>query len=199
MNLFPACLPVLDGLTKRTAERIADLIVETGVSRVVFAEMPPTYRHLLVALERAPRRIDVYATWYNSFMMSSPRSWKSLVELKQLVTDRRIKKIGFAKSGMAEVFNRLGVPSSFVLHAIDKTPAGASDPLPGGPHLGVAAVSLARWRKLPFAMLAAATEIPAPWYTWPAQTIRLRNLHGNCGSTRASDVSPSLRTRCPGT
>jgi hypothetical protein len=160
VNLFPACLPVLDGLTKRTAARIADLILETGVSRVVFAEMPRTYKYLLDALERGPRKIEVYATWYNSFMMSSPRSWKSLVELKELVVDRRIKKIGFAKSGMADVFNRLGVPASFVVHAIAKTPSGASDPLPGGPHLGVAAVSLARWRKLPFAMLAAATEIP---------------------------------------
>ncbi len=37
---------------------------------------------------------------------------------------------------------------------------GPSQPLPGGPHLGIWAVRLARWRKLPYAMLAAATELP---------------------------------------
>ena len=53
VNLFPTCLPVLDGLTRRSAARIADLIVATGTSRVVFAEVPPTYLHLLDALARA--------------------------------------------------------------------------------------------------------------------------------------------------
>jgi hypothetical protein len=159
VNLFPACLAVRDGLTRRSAGRVAELILQTGTSRVVFAELPATYAHLLTALEQAPRKIDVYVTWYNSFMMSSERSWKSLVELKQLVAQRRIKKIGFAKSGMAEVFNRLGIPASLVLHAISKTPRAASEPLAGGPHLGIAAVDLGRWRKLPYAMLAATTEI----------------------------------------
>ncbi len=53
LNLFPTCLPVLDGLTRRSAARIAELIVATGTSRVVFAEVPPTYMHLLEALARA--------------------------------------------------------------------------------------------------------------------------------------------------
>lgn len=159
VNLFPACLGVLDGLTKKSAQHVADLILQTGTSRVVFAELPPTYIHLLDALAHAPRKIDVYVTWYNSFMMSSERSWKSLVGIKQLAAERRIKKIGFAKSGMADVFQRLGIPASFIVHAINKIPQAASTPLAGGPHLGLTAVSLARWRKLPFAMLAAATEI----------------------------------------
>jgi hypothetical protein len=145
-NLFPTCLPVLDGLTKHSAAHVADLIVQTGA-------------HLLKALEQTGRKIDVYATWYNSFMMSSSRPWKSLMALKQLVADKRIKKIGFAKSGMAEVFNRLGISSSFVVHAVAKTPSAASEPLLGGPHLGIAAVNLSIWRKLPFVMLAAAAEI----------------------------------------
>ena len=127
VNLFPTCLPVLDGLTRRSAARIADLIVATGTSRVVFAEVPPTYLHLLDALARAPRKIDVYATWYNSFMMSSPRSWTRLKELKQLVAAKRIQKIGFAKSGMAEVFRRQNIPASLVLHAVLQNPAGAVD------------------------------------------------------------------------
>jgi hypothetical protein len=160
VNLFPTCLPVLDGVTKRSAARIAELIVATGTSRVVFAEIPPTYLHLLDALAQAPRKIDVYVTWYNSFMMSSARSWTRLKELKQLVAEKRVRKIGFAKSGMAEVFRRQNIPASLVLHGVPKVPTGPSVPLAGGPHLGVAAVNLAIWRKLPFAMLAATTEIP---------------------------------------
>ncbi len=159
-NLFPVCLGVLDGVTRRTAPRIADLIAQTGVSRVVFAEFPKTYIHLLDALERTGRKIDAYVIWYNAFMMLNDRHWKTLSGIKQLVAERRIRKIGFAKSGMAEVFQWMQIPSSFVLHAIAKTPWAASEPMQGGPHLGVAAVNLAVWRKLPFAMLAAATEIP---------------------------------------
>jgi hypothetical protein len=158
-NLFPACLPAPDGLTKRSAARVADLIVQTGASHVVLAELPETYSHLLGALEQTGRKINVYAMWYNSFMMSSARPWKPLVPLKQLVAEKRIKKICFAKSGMADVFNRLAVSSSFVLHAMAQTPSAASVPLPCGPHLGIAAVNLSIWRKLPFAMLAAAAEI----------------------------------------
>lgn len=160
-NLFPVCLPVEDGLTRRSAARVADLILQTGASRVVLSEFPPTYIRLLDALRSARRKIDVYAIWYGSFMQSGERrGWPMLNQLKELVSEGRIKKLGFAKSGMAEVFNRLGISSSFVLHAVAKPPLPASEPLPGGPHLGIAAVNLARWRKLPFAMLAATTEIP---------------------------------------
>ena len=147
-------------MTKRTAPRIADLIAQSGVSRVVFAEFPATYIHLLDALERTGRKIDAYTIWYNSFMMLSERHWTTLLGVKQLVAEKRLKKLGFAKSGMAEVFQRLQIPSTFVRHAVAKTPRTASEPLPGGPHLGLAAVNLAVWRKLPFAMLAATTEIP---------------------------------------
>lgn len=159
-NLFPVCLGVLDGLTKRSATYIADLIAQSGVERVVFAEFPKTYIHLLDALERVGRKIDVYTIWYNAFMMLNDRHWERLCTIRQLAEAGRIRKIGFAKSGMAEVFEHLGVPSAFVLHAIEKTPREASEPMAGGPHLGVAAVNLAIWRKLPFAMLAATTEIP---------------------------------------
>jgi hypothetical protein len=159
-NLFPACLPILDGLTRRSAARVADLIVQSGASRVVFAGLQESYLALLGALERTGRKIDVYAMWYDSFMMSSARSWKLLVALKQLVAEKRIRKIGFAKAGMADAFDRLHIPSAFVMHAVAKTPLTASTPLPGGPHLGIAAVNFSIWRKLPFAMLAACTEIP---------------------------------------
>jgi len=159
-NLFPACLSVADALSPRSAQRVADLLLQTGATRFVFAEMPRTYLHLLAALERAGRKVNVYATWYNSFMMSSQRSWKSLVALKQLVAEGRIRKIGFAKTGMAEVFNRQGVAAAFIAHAINKVPAASSMPLAGGPHLGLTAVNLSVWRKLPYASLAATTQIP---------------------------------------
>ncbi len=159
-NLFPACLSVGDAMTKHSAERVADLLLQTGVDRFVFAEMPRTYLHLLSALERAGRKVAVYATWYNSFMMSSQRSWNSLVDLTKLVAAGRVRKIGFAKTGMADVFNRRGIPAAFLAHAINKVPTTSSAPLAGGPHLGLTAVNLSIWRKLPYATLAATTEVP---------------------------------------
>ena len=110
VNLFPACLAVRDALTRRSAARIADLILQTGTSRVVFAELPATYAHLLTALRNAPRKIDVYATWYNSFMMSSERSWKSLVALQANGGPKADQKNRFCQVGHGRRIQSAGHP-----------------------------------------------------------------------------------------
>jgi len=160
-HLFPVVLPVKDALTRRSAERVAALLIETGASKVVISGFPLSFVHLIEALRRAPRPIDVYGLWHGSFVQSNESyNWRSFVTLKELAASGRIRKVGFVKTGMADVFNRLRIPASFVLNAIDRLPPGPSRPLPGGPHLGLWAVRLARWRKLPYAMLAATTELP---------------------------------------
>lgn len=158
-NLFPVSLPVRNGLTKRSARRVADLLIQTGASHFVFGGLPPTHVRLIEALRQAGQT-NLYALWYGNFMQSGASlEWRAFCAIKHLLTEKKIRKIGFAKSGMAEAFQRLNLPASFVLNAIDQVPAAPSQPEAGGPHLGIAAVNLRLWRKLPFAMLAAAAEI----------------------------------------
>lgn len=160
-HLFPVVLPVKDALSRRSAAHVAELLIESGATKVVISGFPLSYVHLIDALRHAPRRIEVYGLWHGSFVQSNEGyNWRSFVKLKELAACGAIRKVGFVKTGMADVFNRLNIPASFVLNAIDQLPPGPSQPLPGGPHLGLWAVRLARWRKLPYAMLAATTELP---------------------------------------
>jgi hypothetical protein len=160
IHLFPTCLPVADGLTRRSARRIADLLLSTGARRIVFSGFPESYQHLVAALAHASRA-RLYALWHGNFMQSAANhEWQSFCAIKRLASEGRLHKIGFVKSGMADAFQRIGIPAAFVINSIDILPASPSTPDPGGPHLGIAAVNLNLWRKLPFAMLAAAGEAP---------------------------------------
>ncbi len=108
-------------------------------------------------------RIEVYALYFSSLMQQGERgSWLSLRLLMDLAHAGTIRRVGFAKAGMAEMFTSLRIPASFVSSAVFQIPPGPSAPRPGGPHLGIWAVNTSVWRKLPFAMLAAARDIPAP-------------------------------------
>lgn len=160
-NLFPVVLPVKDSLTRRSAERVAVLLRESGTRRVVVSGFPQTFVRLVEALRQGSQPIEVYGLWHGSFVQSNENyNWRSFVALKDLAQRGLVSKIGFVKSGMADALQRLGIRASFVLNAIDQMPERASTPLAGGPHFGLWAVRLAAWRKLPYAMLVAATAVP---------------------------------------
>lgn len=160
-NLFPMSLPVNDDLVPRTAQQLADRLAETGVRRIVISGLPWTYLHLIDALRRRHPQIECRIFWLGSLMQSGEQTnWKAFCQVNRLAREGAICKVGFAKSGMAELMQGLGIRSSFVLSAIDRMPVAASEPDAGGPHLGVWAVNMKVWRKTPFAMLAAAREIP---------------------------------------
>ncbi|MBL9125176.1 MAG: hypothetical protein JNG90_16180 [Planctomycetaceae bacterium] len=160
-NLFPVILPVKDSLNRRSAERVAELLRATGARRVVISGFPLSFVHLVEALRHGPRPLEVFGLWHGSFVQSNENyNWRSFVTLKDLAERGLVSKLGFVKTGMAEALQRLGIRASFVMNAIDETPAGPSTPLAGGPHFGLWAVRLATWRKLPYAMLVAATAVP---------------------------------------
>jgi hypothetical protein len=160
VNLFPAVLPVLDGLTARSARHVAELLAQTGATRVVLSGLPASYVHLVAALKRY-RGIRLYLLWHGSFMQANAsHEWRLLCTAKRLASEGQFCKMGFVKAGLAEAFARQGLPTAFVLNAIQAIPPGPSTPDAGGPHLGISAVNLNLWWKLPFAMLAACAEIP---------------------------------------
>lgn len=158
VNLFPVVLPLRDGLTHRGARAIVELLIGTGASRFVMSGLPPSYEHLVRPLQAAGA--SLYVLWHGSFMQSSANhEWQSFCLLKRLLREGLVHKVGFVKAGMADAFKRLELPATFVMNAIGQAPPAASTPEAGGPHLGIAAVKLNLWRKLPFAMLAACGDI----------------------------------------
>jgi hypothetical protein len=160
-NLFPVSLAIDDIVTPNNAPEIANLLLDSGCRRLVIHSFPLSYIHLIDALHRMDRSVEIFAVWYSSFLQASERyGWRSFRAVKELTAHGHIRKLGFAKAGMAEVMNRMGIPAGLVLSTVPKIPAGPSLPNEGGPHLGLYAVRLAIWRKLPYAMLAATTAIP---------------------------------------
>jgi hypothetical protein len=160
-HLFPIVLPIPSRVTPRAAARVADLLIESESPRIVYGAFAPGMLPLVEHLARARPGLEQYALYHSSLMQQGERtSWQSLRMLIDLTRAGTMRRIGFVKAGMAELLQSIGVSASFVRNAIHEIPTGPSTPQPGGPHLGIWAVNSSVWRKLPFAMLAAAREIP---------------------------------------
>lgn len=160
-QLFPCVLPIAPVLTRRGAARLAALLHATGVPRVVFGSFTTGMRPLVEALAQTQPRLELLALYHSNLMYQTQRSnWTSLRLLMDLARSGKIQRIGFVKAGMAELFRRMSIPACFVANAVERIPTGAAPLRPGGPHFGIWAVNSAVWRKLPFAMLGAAREIP---------------------------------------
>lgn len=189
-SLFPVWLPIRDNLTRASAGSIADLLIETGCEKFVVQAFPLSYAELIDAVHERRPGIEFYAIWYGSFHQSGERyGWRSFRLVKQLAAEGTIRRLGFAKVGMAEVMNGLGIPASLVLSTVPKPPNGPSVPDAGGPHLGVWAVNLSNWRKLPFAMLAAAGMIEGATVHLSGADDRVREF------ARELDIPASIRAQ----
>jgi hypothetical protein len=176
-HLFPVVLPIPSRLTARAAARVARLLIASETPRVVYGAFAPGMLALVEQLAHACPRIEQYALCHSSLMQQGERtSWLSLKMLMELARAGTIRRIGFVKAGMAELLQAIGVPASFVGNAIHAIPAGPSTPRPGGPHLGIWAVNASVWRKLPFAMLAAARTIPGAQVTIGGANARVREF-----------------------
>jgi hypothetical protein len=150
------------------------LLKDSGVPRIVFGAFAPGMLPLVQALGQPHSRVELFALYFSSLMQQGERgSWQSLRLLMDLARAGTIRRIGFAKAGMAEFFESQGVPASFVSSAVFQVPKGPSMPRPGGPHLGIWAVNSAVWRKLPFAMLAAVREVPGARVTMSGANSRV--------------------------
>jgi hypothetical protein len=124
------------------------------VPSVVIQGFPGTYKYLIEALNQLT--IPVYAIWHGGFVQSDEDyGWDGFRTLVEYCRAGKIKKLGFVKKGMEQVFKRIGLPSGFVMNYLPEIPDGPSTPLPGGPHIGI----WANFRKRPFAMMAAGKLI----------------------------------------
>lgn len=158
---FPFVLPLCHRLSELSSRRLADLLRETGVRRIVLSGYSPDMHRLTLTLSRRHPQLALFAYWHSSLMQAGERTgWQGLTRLVELTRERRLRRLAFAKAGMAELTSQLGADSVFLPTFVPGLPEGPSAVRPGGPHLGLWAVNSEVWRKLPYAMLAAARQLP---------------------------------------
>lgn len=155
---FETCLEIDDTLDIVRATKYAQLLASSGCSRIVFNGFPLTYRYLVRALRSRFQEIDLFATWHGNFMQArEDYSWQSLQLVLDFAKDGAITRVGFAKDGMAEIMaNSLGIETAFVPNYVRKIPEASSEPLAGGPHIGLWSLWGDNWQKPPYSMLIAS-------------------------------------------
>ncbi len=161
-QMFDVLLDIPDTLEPESALHYAELIEATGCSKVVLSGFPVSYRYLVLALRHKFPRIKILAVYhgnYNQYREDYDRL--SFSTLLNLAKAGKIDKLGFVKAGMAEVITAgTGVRTGFLMNWIDRIPEKPSEPLAGGPHLGLWLLWSGNWQKPPFTMLASSLLIP---------------------------------------
>lgn len=160
-ELFDNLYLVPDDLDRKRADYYARLFIESGVPSLTIQGFPKTYIHLVKALRRLASRLPLYVIYHGNFLhMREDYDWQVLKEVIGLHRSGEIAKIGFVKQGMAEIMNQAGIRSAFISNLVRQVPEGPSQPLDGGPHIGIWAQPDGSWKKSPYAMLAALKMLP---------------------------------------
>jgi len=158
-SLFDYLYEIDDNLDKTSGEYFAKLIIQSGCPCVVIQGFPLTYIHIVNSLNRIEPLLPVYIIWHGNFLHTSEDyAWEGFKIIRKLCLERKVKKLGFVKKGMAEVMASTGLPTGFILNMIRDIPQAASIPLPGGPNFGIWLIQ-DDWKKLPYSMLAASSLI----------------------------------------
>ena len=161
-QMFEFLLEIKDNLDPGTASHYADLIAETGCSKVVISGFPVSYRYLVLALKQRHPKIRIFIIYhghYNQYREDYDRlSYSTMLNLAKA---GKVDKLGFVKAGMAEVVSAgAGVKTAFLMNWVEQIPEKPSQPWDGGPHLGMWLLWSGNWQKPPFTMLASSLLIP---------------------------------------
>ena len=150
-----------DTLDEQNSLYYAELFRSARPPSITIQGFPTTYYHLVKALHKTAPDLPIYVIWHGNFLHSKEDlSWESFNLVKALSEEGAIKKVGFVKMGMAEVMKTTGMPAYFVMNLVRRIPTQASQPLLGGPHVGIWAEPDYGWKKLPYVMLASLSLMP---------------------------------------
>ncbi|MBM9513717.1 hypothetical protein [Desulfogranum marinum] len=158
-NLVPHCLLIKDSLNEYSARRYANLLMRSGCTKVLISGFPLSYELLAQQLKVKTPDVEIYVFWHSSFLQSDEDyAWHSFLTMNRLHKEGVVKKLGFAKKGMAEAVARTGAKTGFIANYVRRVPEGKVRPLRDTPHIGLWALAPI-WRKTPYAMLAAAAML----------------------------------------
>lgn len=163
-ELFNSVYTIPDDLDRPQAEYYARLFREAGVPSITIQGFPRSYVHLVKAMRKIAPQISIYVIYHGNFLhMREDYDWRVFRLILDLHAQGEIAKIGFVKQGMAEIMSKAGVKSGFILNMVGRIPEGPSQPLPGGPHVGIWGQPDWSWKKSPYAMLAALKLVPGAY------------------------------------
>lgn len=158
-NLVSHCLFIEDKLNEYSASRYADLLVHSGCTKVLISGFPLSYELLVRRLREKAPDVEIYVFWHSSFLQSDEDYvWHAFLTMSRLHKEGVIRKLGFAKKGMAEAVARTGAKTGFIANYVKRVPEGKIRPLKEPPHIGLWALAPI-WRKTPYAMLAATAML----------------------------------------
>ena len=158
-NLIPHCLFINDNLNEYSANRYADLLVRSGCRKVLISGFPLSYELLARQLKAKAPDVEIYVFWHSSFLQSDEDYvWHSFLTMNRLHKEGVVRKLGFAKKGMAEAVARTGAKTGFIANCVKRVPDSKVRPLRDTPHIGLWALAPI-WRKTPYAMLAATAML----------------------------------------
>jgi hypothetical protein len=159
---FDHVLWVEDDVEINKAFKLAHMLGAAGCQRVVFSGFAVSHRHIVSALKKVAPQVNAFVLWHGNFLQTrEDYNWMAYQEALRLAQRGEVYKLGFVKQGLAEDHARqLGLHTGFVMNFMEQIPERPSDPMPGGPHLGLWSIWSDNWRKPPYAALVAAARIP---------------------------------------
>lgn len=175
-NLFDTILELPDHLDEASGLQYAWLLAETRCQVVVIQGFPMTYYHLVTALRRIAPNMRIAVIWHGTFLqLTEDYVWQSFRQVERFCREGAIWKLGFVKARMAEIMAKRGIRTGFVQNMVREVPDKPSEPLPGGPHIGVWLL-YDGWLKNPFTSIAAVSALSGATLHMSAVSDRVREF-----------------------
>ncbi len=139
--------------------QVAGELADAGVEHLVLSGVTPDLLAVARSLRAARPGARVDVLWHGNYLQArEDYAWDMLQAALEAARDGLVHTVGVVKAGMEQWLAGLGVRSALVLNYVSEIPIAPSTPDPDGPHFGLWAAAEG-YRKLPYAMLAAASMI----------------------------------------
>lgn len=199
-EMFDNSYYIDDSVTEASARYYCHLFQAAGIRKLVIQGFPLSYSHFIDTLRKDAPQISIYAIWHGSFMQSGEDvNWRAFQALLTYARNGQIAKIGFVKEGMAEVLNKYGARTGFVMNLVQRIPDAPSFPITevGNSKLGLWNTNGSAWRKLPFAMIAAAGTVSGCTLHISGADKRIRAFTSLLGVQNVVSDTPILQPEMP--
>lgn len=157
-NLFANTVAPPADLTTDELEELVSTLMKNGTKHFVLSGWSPSRIELAHRLAKLGARVD--GVWHGNYLQTrEDYGWDMFQQLIAAERAGIITKVGVVKAGMEVWLDSLGIKSGLLLNYVPKIPDSPSAPEEGGPHIGMW-LAAEGYRKLPYAMIAAAGMIP---------------------------------------
>ena len=160
-QLFEHHYSISDNITEQEIEHHADVLIESGCKAIVLQGFPNSFTYLIEYLNKICPKLSIYLIYHGNFMHSpEDYSWFAFKTIVELAKEKKIKKVGFVKKGMAEVMANQGIKTAFIKNFYNIIPQNESIPISDNNKISIGIWSNGdSWKKAPYCMIAATSMI----------------------------------------